>query len=312
MQHMKPTATLIAHKAKKLGYTVQELKTGSPFKEYYVQSHTKSFLVNGNVFYPNVPRWQHVLMGSKLLSEALLQKKKYNKIRSVLIYAKQTHSKKELTTRATALDTFPVIIKPEEGFQAKGITVAYTKRQLIDAVSEIVAKKQNVLVQELLFKKEYRILVVEGKVMALHSKGYPTIIGDGKKTIAQLLKEQKTTYVNDTVVDYECKKIRKKRTDVLDAGVSIPCHITQKGTFEYYESKKIPKAIKAYVQQLCIDNSIKTAGIDVFIDGTPKKPTDFTIIELNSNPGFRYLQTKYKDKDVIDRITSRIVETYFT
>lgn len=307
---MKPTATLIANKAKKLGYKAQELKTGSPFKEYYIQSKSKSFLVNGNVFYPNVPRWQHVLMGSKLLSEALLQSRKYNKIRSVLVYAKNVKNKKQLNKEACSLNTLPVIIKPEEGFQAKGITVAYTKKQLIEAVSYLVQKKQNVLIQELLFKKEYRILVVEGAVMAIHSKEYPFIIGDGKRTIKELLSAQKQSYVNQTVVAVECKKMNKKQTDILEEGVHMPCHITQKGSFEYYESINIPSAIKKYVSQLCKDNNIQTVGIDVFIDGSPKKPTGFTIIELNSNPGFRYLQAKYKDKDVVDRITTRIVETY--
>ena len=310
MKIAKTHAEIIAKRAKQTGFSVTQLKTSTVHKNCWIQKNGKSFLVNNRVFYPDVPRWQHEVMGSKLLSEIWLKKLSYSKIKSVLFHTKNFKTKKSIEAGLQTFKNYPIIIKPEIGLQARGISIAYTEKQGVDAVYKLLQNKQNVIVQEILMKPEYRILVVNNEVMVMHSKCYPTIAGDGRRTIDQLLKEVPGNWQHADVVRNSCKENKLKLTDVLPTGEQLVCHLAQKGDARYYNSTNIPAAIKKYIKQLCKDTGSPTIGMDIFIDGTPEHPTKFTIIELNSNPGFRYLADKYKDPGVVDRIVDRILKPY--
>jgi len=83
----------------------------------------------------------------------------------------------------------PIVIKPESGHQGKGVAVNLSTREQIQAGFEAAAKLGPVMVETLIPGDDYRLLIVGGQLVAAARREPPAVIGDGKKTIAELVFE---------------------------------------------------------------------------------------------------------------------------
>ncbi len=84
----------------------------------------------------------------------------------------------------------PVVVKPVQGNQGRGITIGVKNPQEIDAAFQLAASEEHgVLIEELVLGKDYRLTVVGGKFAAALLCVPPQIRGDGVRTIRQLIDE---------------------------------------------------------------------------------------------------------------------------
>ncbi|MCA3237438.1 MAG: cyanophycin synthetase [Curvibacter sp.] len=84
----------------------------------------------------------------------------------------------------------PVVIKPKNGNQGKGVTVNITTReQLLKAFAAAQEFDDEILVERFLPGNDYRLLVVGNKLVAAARRDPPTVVGDGEHTIRQLVEE---------------------------------------------------------------------------------------------------------------------------
>ncbi len=82
----------------------------------------------------------------------------------------------------------PVVVKPLDGNQGKGVTVNVTSRdQLIAAFDAAAAICDSVLVERFLPGNDFRLLVVGNKLVAAARRDPPQVVGDGKQTVRQLV-----------------------------------------------------------------------------------------------------------------------------
>ena len=82
----------------------------------------------------------------------------------------------------------PVVVKPQDGNQGKGVAVNLTTREQVEAAYAIAAKiSDEVLVERFLPGQDYRILVVGNKLVAAARREPPMVIGDGEHTVRQLV-----------------------------------------------------------------------------------------------------------------------------
>jgi cyanophycin synthetase len=90
---------------------------------------------------------------------------------------------------AAALEVgLPVVVKPQDGNQGKGVTVNITtQEQLNAAFAAAVEISDNILVERFLPGHDYRLLVVGNQVVAAARRDPPLVIGDGEHTIRQLI-----------------------------------------------------------------------------------------------------------------------------
>lgn len=83
---------------------------------------------------------------------------------------------------------YPVVVKPIDGHHGKGVTVGVTdESELEEAFSRAREHAEEVVVEELVLGNDYRLLVVEGKMIAAVRRIPAHVIGDGKHTIAELI-----------------------------------------------------------------------------------------------------------------------------
>ena len=82
----------------------------------------------------------------------------------------------------------PVVIKPRDGNQGRGISVNITTEEGVkSAYKAAVACRDEVLVERFLPGSDYRLLVVGNKLVAAARREPPLVIGNGKNTVRELV-----------------------------------------------------------------------------------------------------------------------------
>lgn len=82
----------------------------------------------------------------------------------------------------------PVVVKPLDGNQGKGVTVNITtKEQLVKAYAVAAEFRDNILVERYMPGNDFRLLVVGDRLVAAARRDPPKVAGDGVHTIAQLV-----------------------------------------------------------------------------------------------------------------------------
>jgi cyanophycin synthetase len=82
----------------------------------------------------------------------------------------------------------PVVIKPKDGNQGKGVTVNVTTREQLDAGFAAAAEfRDDIMVEKYLPGHDYRLLVVGNKLVAAARRDPPHVVGDGVHTVRQLV-----------------------------------------------------------------------------------------------------------------------------
>ena len=81
----------------------------------------------------------------------------------------------------------PVVVKPQDGNQGKGVTVNVATREQMDAAFKAAETIGSVMVEKYLAGGDYRLLVVGKKLVAAARRDPPQVIGDGRLTVRELV-----------------------------------------------------------------------------------------------------------------------------
>ena len=84
----------------------------------------------------------------------------------------------------------PVVIKPKDGNQGKGVTVNITTREQLDAGYKAASEfRDDILVERYLPGHDYRLLVVGDKLVAAARREPPHVIGNGQQSVRALVEQ---------------------------------------------------------------------------------------------------------------------------
>ena len=82
----------------------------------------------------------------------------------------------------------PVVVKPQDGNQGKGISVNLTtEEQVRQAYRIAVDYRDDIMVEKFLSGHDWRLLVIGDKLIAAARRDPPLVIGDGRHTVRQLV-----------------------------------------------------------------------------------------------------------------------------
>jgi len=82
---------------------------------------------------------------------------------------------------------FPVVVKPKDGNQGKGVTVNIVERGAYEAAYAAAARYGIVMVEKYLPGHDYRLLVVGKRLVAAARREPPLVVGDGVHTVRELV-----------------------------------------------------------------------------------------------------------------------------
>ena len=201
---------------------------------------------------------------------------------------------------------FPVVVKPLNANHGRGITVNITT--LEDAIDAFeVARKisDDVLVEKFVVGDDYRLLVVNNKLIAAAKRIPAHVVGDGRSTIQELIDElnrdPRRGYghenvltlisVDDTTLQILERKGYSLRT-VLPAGerciLKSTANISQGGSA--VDCTDILHPYNAFIAERAAQIiGLDVAGIDLICPDitVPVTETGGAIVEVNASPGFR-------------------------
>ncbi|MCI4441104.1 cyanophycin synthetase [Tibeticola sp.] len=83
----------------------------------------------------------------------------------------------------------PVVVKPQDGNQGKGVTVNVTTREHLEIAYRAAEEHGTVMVEKFLSGSDYRLLVVGNRLVAAARRDPPQVVGDGQHTVAELVEQ---------------------------------------------------------------------------------------------------------------------------
>ncbi len=201
---------------------------------------------------------------------------------------------------------YPVVVKPFDGNQGKGVTLNITdERQLRIACAEALRHSKAVIVERYIKGKDYRILVVGGKVSAVAERRPPFVVGDGIHTVRELVDiENRNPLRGD---DHE-KPLTKIRIDdvakqLLARRNMDENHVPAEGEIIYLRengnlstggtARDCTEEIHPYNAELAVRaariTGLDIAGIDMTAEdiSRPIDESNGAILEVNAAPGLR-------------------------
>lgn len=81
----------------------------------------------------------------------------------------------------------PVVLKPQDGNQGKGVTVNIVSREHLETAYRAAAEFGQVMVEKFLPGGDFRLLVVGDRLVAAARRDPPHVIGDGRHTVRELV-----------------------------------------------------------------------------------------------------------------------------
>lgn len=241
-------------------------------------------------------------------------------------YGKVVYSEGSAILAAEQLG-MPVVIKPYNGNQGKGVRLRINSIEEVKAAyKETTSYSNAAIVEKFIQGRDYRVLVVDGKVSAVSERIPPFVIGDGISSIAGLVEIEnknpnrgvghekpltkirldaialnilaKNGFSQESIPNNGERVLLRENGNLSTGGIAIDCT-------DIIHPQNSEIAIKA-AKQIGLD----IAGIDFVAQdiSRPIKETGGAIVEVNAAPGLRMhiypYEGKSRDvgKDIMDML----------
>jgi D-alanine-D-alanine ligase-like ATP-grasp enzyme len=218
---------------------------------------------------------------------------------------------------------FPVIVKPNSGSQGVGVSKVCNKREFYKAMRFIFACDRVALVQKALSGKDYRVVVLDNKVISAYQRIPLNIIGDGKSTIRKLLIKKQASFVGagrDTKIKMNDFRILQKLKRQGLSMRSVPDKHQQiflldnanlsSGGDSVDVTRLVHPAFKKLAINLTKDMGLRLCGVDLLVLGDIKNPPkEYWILETNAAPGLdHYVLTGKKQEKIVEDMYTQVLK----
>ncbi len=200
----------------------------------------------------------------------------------------------------------PVVVKPKDGNQGKGVAVNLTTREAVEGAYAVAESfRDDVMVEPYLPGNDFRLLVVGDRLIAAARRDPPLVTGDGVHTVRQLIDEVNKDPLRGEGHATSLTKIRldeialatlstagltpesvptKGQRVVLRNNANLSTGGTATDVTDHVHPKVAQRAVQA-AQMVGLD----ICGVDVVCEGVhrPLEETGGGIVEVNAAPGLR-------------------------
>lgn len=260
------------------------------------------------------------VMSSPLLSKykdltyAVLSKKGIRMPKTVIV--KDTDPEDKIA-RSLSGFVFPVVIKDAQGSESNGV---FSNIKNIDDALQIIQEAKNkyshLLVQERAKGQEYRVLVLDNKVIGALNFIPPFITGDGESTTKKLIEKLQEKTPERTPFDEHLMQLLQEQGEGID---TIPKQnkkiylrknacLAEGGTSTDVTEKISPEFAKI-LSRAAEALGLKLAGIDVFCEDLATAEKNYQLIEVNGKPDLyiHHKPTSGGKRDVVRHILNYII-----
>ncbi|MEO0536392.1 MAG: cyanophycin synthetase [Cyanobacteria bacterium P01_A01_bin.123] len=216
------------------------------------------------------------------------------------------HYMDELEEAIESVGGYPIVVKPLDGNHGRGITIDISDWETAEAAYEAAkAVSKGVIVERFYQGRDHRVLVINGKVVAVAERVPAHVVGNGRATIDELIAETNqdprrgeghANILTRLEVDRTTWQLldRKGYTleTVLDEGEICYLRSTANlstGGIAIDRTDEIHPKNVWLAQRVAKIIGLDIAGIDIVTSDItrPLREVDGVVVEVNAAPGFR-------------------------
>jgi D-alanine-D-alanine ligase-like ATP-grasp enzyme len=215
---------------------------------------------------------------------------------------------------------YPIIMKDAEGSNSKGIFpfIGNASDAMIVLEKEL-PRYRSMIAQEMVFGKEYRVLVLDEKVIGALEMIPPYARGDGVSTLRNIIEEKQCQTERRTEFDEKLKQLLKEQNVTLESVMSKNeiAYIKRTSCLaEGGETRDVTDSVNENIGKICITASKIVgkylAGIDIICTDIAQDPSQqaFNILEVNGKPDLyiHYNPTHGHTRNVVEDIVKFMVK----
>jgi cyanophycin synthetase len=200
----------------------------------------------------------------------------------------------------------PVAVKPQKGNQGKGVSIRLTTEAAVREAFDVAATLDGrVIVERHLDGEDFRLLVVRDRLIAAARRDAPQIVGDGTRTIKELVELENK---NPRRGDDHATSLSKLRLDAISLEtlakqnldpnrvpaegqrviLRLNANLSTGGTAVDVTDEVHPEVARAAIRAARMVG-LDIAGVDIVAPsiGAPLEVTGGAIVEVNAAPGLR-------------------------
>ncbi len=201
---------------------------------------------------------------------------------------------------------YPIVIKPLDGNHGRGITIDIRTWEEAESAYEAARQvSRAIIVERYYVGRDHRVLVVDGKVVAVAERVPAHVVGNARSTIAELIEETNLDPNRGDGHDNILTKIELDRTSyqLLERQGFTLNSIPPKGTICYLRATAnlstggiaVDRTDEIHPENLWLAQRVvkiiglDIAGMDIVTTdiSRPLREVDGVIVEVNAAPGFR-------------------------
>ncbi|MBS3947652.1 MAG: ATP-grasp domain-containing protein, partial [Dethiobacter sp.] len=213
-----PSTEAILQAARKRGIPVQQLAEGSSLYRLGTGKYQKRIFASIS---EGTGCIAVEVAGNKPLTKHILEQHGLPVPRGMVV-----RSKKE-ACRAARLLGFPVVAKPDNGNQGKGISLEICSYHEVEqAFAAAAAISATVLVEKHIYGRHYRVLVVGGELAAAAERIPAHVLGDGLHNVFQLVRQENSNPLRGCGHEKPLTKLKLDSTAyalLAKQGLSLTC-----------------------------------------------------------------------------------------
>lgn len=218
---------------------------------------------------------------------------------------------------------FPVIVKPNSGSQGAGVSLVHNKLDFYKATRNIFNGDRVMLVQQPVRGRDYRIVVLDQKIISAYERIPLNVVGDGKSTVGQLLRTKQRQFVassRDTRMKTDDPRIAKKLThqrlsfrSILAKGQRVylldNANLSTGGD-SVDVTEKVHSVFRKLAVKLTRDMGLRLCGVDLMVEGDiSQKPGNYWVLEVNSAPGLdHYAKIGKAQEQIVENLYLEVLK----
>lgn len=218
---------------------------------------------------------------------------------------------------------FPLFVKPNSGSQGTHVSLVRNARELVQALKEVFKRDRIALLQKPVPGRDYRIVVLDGAVISAYERIPLHVIGDGRSTVLQLLKQKQKAFDatnRDTRIKFNDPRIVAKLRAQKLSLASIPAKDSKiylldnanlsSGGDAVDVTDSLHPSFKRIATRLTRDMGLRFAGVDILCADATKAAKKYCVLEINAAPGLdHYVKTGLRQRRLVEAMYRKVLKS---
>lgn len=214
---------------------------------------------------------------------------------------------------------YPLVVKPNDEALGSGVTANLLDLEEVKKTVNGLGStgRTEIVIEEYFEGEDHRFLVLDGKVLAVAKRVRPKVVGDGKRTIKELIDTYNVGRLHAVPFDNEVERYLSMQGYTLESVPEFGKEIILRGNSNYRTGGRsqdatdiVAEGYKKIAESAATTLGLRLAGVDILIKDDTKFG-DYVVTEVNSVPGFDVHMAPddgESREDILEKIWSAIFE----